>query len=108
MYYMHEIIDLLAILDIHKNLVPNCGMWARYLLFRKIVWCKPVLDRKFDRNADTLQRTITDVGEQDPAPGATGRTATNSHGQSMPYPFFATTCWCSPMEEALALGGSPK
>jgi len=54
----------------------------------KSVWCKPVLDRKFDRNADALQRTITDVGEQDPAPGATGRTATDSHGQSMPNPPF--------------------
>jgi len=27
MYYMHKTIDLLAILDIHKNLDPNCGMW---------------------------------------------------------------------------------
>src|SRR5256885_2372412 len=33
MYYMHKTIDLLAILHIHKNLVPNCGMWAsKYLL----------------------------------------------------------------------------
>jgi len=54
----------------------------------KIVWCKPVLDRKFDRNTEKLQRTITDVGKQDPALGATGRTATNSHGQSMPNPPF--------------------
>jgi hypothetical protein len=30
---------------------------------------------EIDRNADTLQRTITDVGEHDPALGATGRTA---------------------------------
>jgi hypothetical protein len=28
MYYMHKAIDLLAILAIHKNLVPNCGMWV--------------------------------------------------------------------------------
>ena len=55
---------------------------------REFVKCKRVLDRKVDRNADTLQHTITDVGEQDPALGATGRTATNSHGQSMPYPPF--------------------
>jgi hypothetical protein len=41
-------------------------------------------DRKIDRNTDRLQHTITDTGEQDPALGATGRTATNSHGQSMP------------------------
>jgi hypothetical protein len=61
---------------------------ARYLPFRTYVWCKPVLDRKIDRNADTLQQTITDVGEHDPALQATGRTATNSHGQSMPYPPF--------------------
>ena len=39
-------------------------------------------------NADNLQQTITDVGKQDPALQATGRTATNSHGQSMPYPPF--------------------
>src|SRR5947209_13196735 len=45
-------------------------------------------DRKVDRNADTLQRTIADAGEQDFALAATGRTATNSHGQSMPYPPF--------------------
>lgn len=25
---MHKIIDSLAILDIHKNLIPNCGMWV--------------------------------------------------------------------------------
>jgi len=48
-------------------------------------------DRKVDRNADTLQRTITDVGEHDPAPGATERTATNSHGQSMPSPPFGSS-----------------
>ena len=36
MYYMHEIIDLLAILDIHKNLVPNCGMWAIYYVIMRI------------------------------------------------------------------------
>jgi hypothetical protein len=47
-------------------------------------------DRKVDRNADTLQQTTTDVREQDPAPGATGRTATNSHGQSMPNPPFGS------------------
>ena len=52
------------------------------------VKCKRVLDRKVDRNADTLQQTITDAGEQDPAPGATGRTATNSHEQPMPNPPF--------------------
>jgi len=63
---------------------------AKYLPFRSCVWCKPVLDRNFDRNADTLQQTIQDVGEQDPALQATGRTATNSHGQSMPYPPFGT------------------
>jgi hypothetical protein len=45
-------------------------------------------DRKIDRNTDRLQHTITDTGEQDPAPGATGRTATNSHGRSMPNPPF--------------------
>ena len=32
------------------------------------------------------KQTTTDVGKQDPADhGATGRTATNSHGRSMPY-----------------------
>ncbi len=35
---MHKTIDLLAILDIHKNLVPNCGMWddthgSQYIIF---------------------------------------------------------------------------
>lgn len=25
---MHKTIVLLAILDIHKNLVPTCGLWA--------------------------------------------------------------------------------
>jgi hypothetical protein len=53
---------------------------------RSKTYCKPVLDRKVDRNADTLQQTITDTGKHDPALGATGRTTTNSHGQSMPYP----------------------
>jgi len=27
MYYMHKTIEMLVILDIHKNLIPNCGMW---------------------------------------------------------------------------------
>jgi hypothetical protein len=58
--------------------------------FEYICMVKPVLDRKFDRNADTLQQTITDPYKQEPALGATGRTATNSHGQSMPYPPFGT------------------
>src|SRR5579859_3322234 len=58
---------------------------------RAFVKCKRVLDRKVDRNADRLQQTITDVGEQDPALQATGRTATNSHGQSRPYPPFGIT-----------------
>jgi hypothetical protein len=31
MYYVHEIIDSLAIPEIHKNLVPNCGMWVEAL-----------------------------------------------------------------------------
>ena len=61
---------------------------AKYLPFRSCVWCKPVLNRNFDWNADTLQQTIPDVGEQDPALQATGRTATNSHGQPMPNPPF--------------------
>ena len=62
---------------------------SRKSLFSTVkTYCKPFLDRKVDRNADTLQRTITDAGEQDPAPGATGRTATNSHRQSMPNPPF--------------------
>ena len=61
---------------------------ARDLPFRAFVWCKPVLDRKVDRNANTLQQTITDAGKQDPALQAIGRTATNSHGRSMPYPPF--------------------
>ena len=52
---------------------------------------KPALDRKFDRNGDRLQCTITDVGRQDPALQATGRTATNSHGQSMPNPPFGSS-----------------
>lgn len=43
---------------------------------------------EIDRNADKLQQTITDVGEHDPALGATGRTATNIHGQAMTYPPF--------------------
>jgi|SRR6266566_2357600 len=54
------------------------------------VECHTVLDRNFDRNTDKLQRTITDVSEQDPALGATGRTTTDCHGQSMPYPPFGT------------------
>jgi hypothetical protein len=34
-----------------------------------------------------------DFGEQEPALQATGRTATNLHGQSRPYPPFGTTCF---------------
>jgi hypothetical protein len=34
---MHKTIDLLAILDIHKNLVPNCGMWASSLAIQIMV-----------------------------------------------------------------------
>jgi hypothetical protein len=51
---------------------------------------KTVLDRKVDRNADTLQRKIMDTGKQEPAPGAIGGMAMNSHGQSMPNPPFGT------------------
>src|SRR2546421_4348929 len=51
MYYKHKIIDLLAILDIQKNLVPNCGMWAITsiifvvlgILFSLIVWLFPLI-----------------------------------------------------------------
>ena len=63
-------------------------MTARYPPFRTYVYFESVLDRKVDRNADTLQRTITDVCEYDPALQATGRTATNNHEQPMPYPPF--------------------
>ena len=63
-------------------------MAARYPPFRIRVYCESVLDRKVDRNTEKLQQTITDVGEQDPAPGATGRTTTNSQGQSLTYPPF--------------------
>jgi hypothetical protein len=71
------------------------------ILLIKVVWCNPTFDRKFDRNADTLQQTITDIGEQDPALGATGRTATDSHGQSMPYPPFGTQQRLKPTEKRL-------
>jgi hypothetical protein len=43
-------------------------------------------NRKVDRNADNLQRTLTNVGEQESALGATGRMATNIHGHIVPYP----------------------
>src|SRR5260370_37132716 len=66
---------------------------VRCLSLSTVVWCKPVLDRKVDRNADKHQHTITNFGEQEPALQATGRTATNSHGQSMPYPPSAPTLY---------------
>jgi hypothetical protein len=59
-------------------------MTARYPPVRTCVYCKSILDR----NTDKLQQTLTDVGEKEPAPRAIGRTATNSHGRSMPSPPF--------------------
>ena len=51
---------------------------------------KPVLDRKGDRYAEKLQHTTTDVGEQDTALEATGRTAKDNRGQSIPGPPLRT------------------
>ncbi len=58
---------------------------------RAFVKYKRVFDRKVDRNADRFQQTITNTGEQEPALQATGRTATNSHGQARPYSPFGIT-----------------
>jgi hypothetical protein len=70
---------------------PEACTPGRVAVNHKRVCISRAFDRKVDRNVDTLQRTFTDVCEQDPAPGATGRTATDSHGQSMPNPPFGIT-----------------
>ena len=57
--------------------------WVRILLFLKIRFCYPAFifvrfESIFDRNADRLQQTNTDVDKQEPALGATERIAMDS------------------------------
>jgi len=77
--------------DGFKTVADEVGVHTRQGRCKpKCVCISRPFDRKVDRNADTLQRTITVPCKREPALGATGRTATNSHGQSMPYPPFGT------------------
>ncbi len=58
--------------------------------------------RVLDRNADTLRQTIMDTCKQDPALQATGRMATNSHGQSRPYPVIGTLLYWYTQHEQIS------
>jgi len=69
---------------------------------RAFVKYKRVLDRKVDRNADTLRQTIMDTCKQDPPLQATGRTATNSHGQPRPYPVIGTLLYWYTQHEQIS------